>query len=219
MKEIQFKNYALARSTRDNIRKLKKKSGTYVNRNFQEFSLDSHLQIPASLLMIDLLHTMDRYRVEERVRMETGFTKTTDWCGHHWGVPSDVSDVSERYIDKSYWAFEFTSFPCPPVKAFQRLSENFPQVQFSHRYFGIGEKIAGEVTYSYGKPTKENRYEGHAYTELMSKLVKSGIFLSFDSGDQTVRCNENFRGETIDTNFYGEVVDDFSCIYGVNFSE
>jgi len=169
--------------------------------------------------MIDHVNSSLRHNVRVRVHDETGFFKVDEWREYHWGASSDVFEVSEREGDKNYWAFEFTSLQSTPVRAFQRLSENYPNVQFHHRYFGVGEQIAGEISYTYGQPTTEIRFEGHAYDKLMSTFGESGIILRFDSGDCSIRYNQNFKGETIDPKLNGKIVDKFSCIYGGNFSD
>lgn len=198
-------NYVLAKSTRSEIRTLKKASKAEYD---YVFSFDSVLPTPVSLLMLDHLPEYNRWGLTRRAIRETGFESKAEWQKSCWGVSQDVTDTHEREGDMNYWMVKFDTIDNPPVQAFQKLSERFQKITFLHRYFNLGTSSAGEVFYSFGNPTRETRYQGASFKRLTERLKIQGIYLSIDSG--TLKTGHY-------SNFPIEYNDPFSNIFGGTF--
>jgi hypothetical protein len=205
-----FVSYIHASSRRIEIRALKNEA-LHVNR-YQRFSLEQLFPTPLSLLLMsEFVHDRIDSDVRRRLIAETGFDDKSAWRKHKWGVSSDVTDVFERKVDQNYWAFKFTTIGSYPDKAIQKLSEQYPLIDFTVRYFASDSSQAGDVKYRFGNVVRDSRWDATTYASLIVQLKGKGVVIDNEAGRLVVKYNSNFEGSV--------PRDEFSCIFGVTFDQ
>jgi hypothetical protein len=86
-----------------------------------------------------------------------------EWCIENWGTKWGIYDgelVNEREGGLTY---RFQSAWSPPIPVIKKMSEMFPKLLFTLRYYECGMEFKGTLTCKNGKPLsfKESKYRGN----------------------------------------------------------
>ena len=76
------------------------------------------------------------------LREATGHTNWYDWCIEHWGVKWNCHEIDFE-DDGDHLMFAFDTPWCPPYGIYNKLVEEFPDIQISWFYREEGEQFAG----------------------------------------------------------------------------
>jgi hypothetical protein len=126
-------------------------------------------------------HVCEGITAEEEARLmdEHGAANTLDWQRTHWGVKWDACEVVIDHMDDQSLEVRFDTPWCPPSEWVEKVSEDFPTLEFELAYAegGMGfwgveiYQNGGKVDYAYHednfwKPVDECDYEGDEHDRL-----------------------------------------------------
>ena len=78
-----------------------------------------------------------------------------EWSLANWGTKWDVDGSLSSQSDE-HLSYNFDSAWSPPIEAFQKISEDFPELTFDLEYFEPGMCFAGKVTWKNGSMVYED---------------------------------------------------------------
>lgn len=79
------------------------------------------------------------------------------WRIHHWGTKWDIG--SYLFEAEGLLNFTFDSAWSPPIKAFDKVAADYPELEFELRYYEMGSCFAGLCEWQKGLMTKDEQGE------------------------------------------------------------
>jgi hypothetical protein len=104
----------------------------------------------------DLRAIADQY---EKNLQEHGCMTWYNWCVRHWGTKWDINGEYDYVEGSDCVSFVTDSAWSPPVEAFEHISEQYPELEFTLEYFEEGCSFIGKVTLQNGEATSSDEGE------------------------------------------------------------
>ena len=97
---------------------------------------------------------------EARLVLQYGAASALDWQRRHWGVKWDACEVEIDHIDDQSMEARFDTPWCPPAEWLEKVSEDFPTLQFVLAFAEGGFGFWGVSVYKAGVEIEHSYREG-----------------------------------------------------------